>query len=74
MKWEAYLAGQIRWLPSIGCCLNGHSFRIVLMNEELHLSLGLMRALAPLCNRLRRTQSQKEMTLPRMNRKAYLSG
>jgi hypothetical protein len=27
-----------------------------------------------LSNRLRRTQPQKEMTLPRMRRKAYLSG
>jgi hypothetical protein len=45
--------------------------------QPCHMSLGLMRALAPevrLSNHLRRTQPRTEMTLSRMRRKAYLSG
>jgi hypothetical protein len=54
------------------CSVNeGHGF------SRTTGSLGLMRALAlkiRLCKRLWPTQTQKEMALPRMRRKAYLSG
>jgi hypothetical protein len=79
---EESWANNIRLLLLIGCCLNGNKFSRW-VNERrarvqpCHISLALMRALAPevrLSKRLRRTQMRREMTSPYRSRKAYLSG
>jgi hypothetical protein len=76
------LAGQIRLVQLIGYCLSGHEFSNGVDErrarvQPCHISLGLMRALAPevhLSSCLGERSPRKEMTLPRVRQKAYLSG